>query len=62
MSLFKTQTGHVHHADAVPYVKAVPNRREAESAYIKIITTLDWEQVDDLGDEISLLRDFIYSR
>lgn len=60
--LFKTQTGHVHHADSIPYVKAVPNKREAESAYVKIITKLNFEQVDKLDDEISLLRDFIYSR
>lgn len=62
MSLYKTQAGHVTHADAVPHVRAVPSRREAESAYITIISKLNFKQVGELDRDICALRDFIWSR
>lgn len=62
MSLFKTSQGYVSHADAVPEVKHVPSRRQAETAFCEIVTRLDSKEVDLIGDEISALRDFIWSR
>lgn len=62
MSLYRTQAGVVSHADAVPHVRAVPNKREAEAAYISIIAKLNFKQVGELDREISTLRDFIWSR
>lgn len=62
MSLYRTQAGHVTHADAVPHVRAVPNKREAEASYITIISKLNFKQIAELDREISVLRDFIWSR
>ena len=62
MSLYRTREGRVTHADEVPYIKAVPNKRDAERAYTKIISLLSFEQVDDLGKEIEILRYFLCSR
>lgn len=62
MSLYRTQTGDVSHADGVPVVKSVPSRRQAESAFIEVATTLPFDQVDKLEDHLSTLRDFIWSR
>ena len=62
MSLYRTSQGYVSHADAVPEVKNVPSRRQAESAFCTIVTKLEHAAVDMIDDEISALRDFIYSR
>lgn len=62
MSLYKTNTGQVTHEDAVPYVRAVPSRREAEAAYVTIISKLNFKQAGELDREICALRDFIWSR
>lgn len=62
MSLYRTQQGQVSHADAVPPVKSVPSRRDAERAFIKIISGLSFDQVDDLDESVEVLRDFLWSR
>ena len=62
MSLYKTQSGHVSHADAVPFVESVPSRRQAISAFIKLSTTLSEKEVDGIDEDLSVLRDFLWSR
>lgn len=49
------------HIDAITYVKRVPNKRETEDAYARIVATLSIEQAEALGEDIELVRDFICS-
>lgn len=62
MTLYRTNQGHVSHADAVPDVKAVPSRRQAEAAYCEIVSLFKFDEVEKISDQISTLRDFIHSR
>ena len=60
--LFKTQNGSVSHADGIPEVKSVPSRRDAECAFACVASTLPFDVVERLDDQLSMLRDFIWSR
>ena len=62
MSLYRTQQGEVSHADSVPVVHSVPSRREAIKAFSVVISSLSFQQVDDLDKHIAILRDFLWSR
>ena len=62
MALYKTENGRVHHAGEIPPVDAVPSKRSASAAYAKIVAYLSYGQADDLGDEIQVVRDFLWSR
>jgi hypothetical protein len=46
----------------VPDVKAVPSRRQAEAAFVEIVSKFSFKEVDKIDDQISTLRDFIWSR
>lgn len=52
-----------NHCDkwANPYVERVPNKREVEAAYPKIIAALTFEQCEALGSQIEIVENFIYS-
>ena len=61
MSLLRDKHGNVTHDDSIQEIKVV-NRRQAESAFCTIVTKLEHADVDMIDDEISALRDFIWSR
>lgn len=62
MSLYRTHSGHVSHSNGVPDVPFVPSRREAESAFITVVAGLPKDMIDLIDDQLSTLRDFIWSR
>jgi len=62
MSLFRTEGGNVTHAHAVPYIPMVPSRRQADAAYIHLVSKLTDEQIEELSCHIEVLRDFLQSR
>ena len=62
MSLYRTQEGRVTHADEVPYIRAVPSKRDANAAFISLVSKLTYEQIDDLDREVKIVRDFLLSR
>lgn len=62
MPLYRTRQGFVTHSDAIAVIPAVPSRREAESAYIRLASHLPEPMTERFDKELQVLRDFVLSR
>jgi hypothetical protein len=60
--LIRTENGTVKHIDPVPYIRRVPSKREAEAAYAQIVAALPEQRANELGNQIEIVRDFLWSR
>ena len=60
--LIVQEDGTPKHIMPVPFVDRVPNKREVDAAYTRMVSMLTFEQCEKLADEIETVKDFICSR